>query len=61
MKFNKDKNPPVANGHMCLVVLKPLLDFIDHWIHLNESESTEDSLDNVPNENVVTTGTNRQT
>ena len=30
MKFNKDKNPPVANGHMCLVVLKPLLDFIDH-------------------------------
>ena len=52
---------------MCfLVVLKPLLAFIDHWIHLNESESTEgtkwtnslkvsDSLDNEPNENVVTT------
>ena len=49
--------------------LKPFLAFIDHWIHLNESGSTEgtkwtnslkvkvsDSSDNVPYENVVTTG-----
>ena len=41
----------MANRCVFLVVLKPLLAFIDHWIHLNESESTK--VLKVQNEQIV--------
>ena len=37
-----------SGEYMCfLVVLKPLLDFIDHWIHLNESGSNKTLFPNL--------------
>ena len=40
IKTRKVRKPLVANRCVFLVVLKPLLAFIDNWTHLNESERT---------------------